>query len=366
MKKTAFHEVNLKHGADMRELFGYHLPWEYSPGALEEHISTRQKVSLCDLGYMGKFSIEGPGAQSFVQTLFTRDTGNMKSRSIKYTAMCFPEGTMVDDGTIWKLTNDKFLFISGDEEDYTWISEIAKNFDVNVKNITSEHTTLALQGPKSKDVLSRVTDIDLEKIRYYNFQSGEVAGVDCVVARMGYTGEFGYEIHFHPDSAKKVWTAIMKAGKKHGIVPCGQAALESLRQEAGYLLVGNDHDKSTNPLEAGIGWTVDFAKGGFYGKDALLDILREGVKRRLVWFKIPGGQVARKGDPITSGYMRIGEVTSGSFSPTFDQGTAMGYVRPEFSIHGVDFVIEIQGKSCKAKLSVMPPYDPGDLRSSIV
>jgi aminomethyltransferase len=331
MKKTAFHEVNLKHGADMRELFGYHLPWEYSPGALEEHISTRQKVSLCDLGYMGKFSIEGPGAQSFVQTLFTRDTGNMKSRSIKYTAMCFPEGTMVDDGTIWKLTNDKFLFISGDEEDYT-----------------------------------RVTDIDLEKIRYYNFQSGEVAGVDCVVARMGYTGEFGYEIHFHPDSAKKVWTAIMKAGKKHGIVPCGQAALESLRQEAGYLLVGNDHDKSTNPLEAGIGWTVDFAKGGFYGKDALLDILREGVKRRLVWFKIPGGQVARKGDPITSGYMRIGEVTSGSFSPTFDQGTAMGYVRPEFSIHGVDFVIEIQGKSCKAKLSVMPPYDPGDLRSSIV
>jgi len=363
MKKTPFHEINLKYEAQMREMFGYYLPWEYANGHVEEHLGTRQRASLCDLDYMGGFIIEGPNALNFVQKLFTNDFRKQATGAIRYTAMCNPEGNMMDDGTVWRLGETKFMFISGDEADYEWIAQNAKGFDVAVKNITSEHTTLALQGPKSKAILSKLTDTDLDTISYYHFKEAKVAGVDCLVDRMGYTGEFGYECHFHPKHAEAMWAAIMQAGDEFHIVPCGQAALESLRQEAGYLLVGNDHDKSTNPLEAGIGGTIKFGKEEFNGRQALLDVVKHGVKRRLVWLKLGGGEIASKGYPIFSGDTQIGEVTSGSYSPTFNAGTAMGYVLPQFAISGVDFEIEIAGKRCKANLSVMPLYDPADWRT---
>lgn len=360
MKETPFHKINIEYGAQMREMFGFYLPWEYAPGAVEEHVGTRQRASLCDLDYMGEFRIEGPDALKFVQKLFVNDYQSGATGMIKYTAMCDSKGNMVDDGTVWRLSETKFMFVSGDEADYEWIVQNANGFDVEVKNITSEITTLALQGPKSKAVLSKLSSVDLDTIRYYHFKEAKVDGIDCLVNRMGYVGEFGYELHFNPQYARHIWTAVMQAGDEFNIVPCGQAALESLRQEAGYLLVGNDHDKNTNPLEAGIGWTVKFDKEDFNGKQGLLDIMRQGVKRRLVWFKLKGGEVASKGDAIFSGGSRIGEVTSGSYSPTSKAGTAMGYVLPQFAIPGVDFAIEVGGRRCKATLSVMPLYDPGD------
>ena len=360
MKKTPFHEVNLEYGAQMRELFGYYLPREYSTGAVEEHIGTRERASLCDLDYMGEFRIEGPDAPKFVNKLFTNDCSKQAIGQIKYTAMCDYKGNMVDDGTIWRLGETEFMFISGDEGDYEWIEQNTKDFNIAVRNITAEITTLALQGPKSKAILSKLTSIDLDAIRYYHFTKGKAKGVDCIVDRMGYTGEFGYELHFAPQYGREMWTAVMKAGAEFDIIPCGQAALESLRQEAGYLLVGNDHDKSTNPIEAGIGGAVKFDKEDFNGKKALLEIVRQGVKRRLVWFKLRGGELTNKRDAIFSGEKKIGEVTSGSYSPTSKAGTAMGYVLPEFVMPGIDFEIEIAGSRRSATLSTMPLYDPGD------
>jgi len=360
MKKTPFHEVNLEYGAQMREMFGFYLPWEYAPGGIEEHLGTRERASLCDLDYMGEFTIEGPDALKLVQKLFTNDYGKQAIGAIKYTAMCNEKGNMLDDGTVWHMEENKFMYVSGDEADYEWITQNAKGFNVETKNITSEITTLALQGPKSKAILSKLTSVDLDSIRYYHFKTGKVDGVDCLIDRMGYTGEAGYELHFPPKYARQMWTAVMQAGAEFNIVPCGQHALESLRQEAGYLLVGNDHDKNTNPLEAGIGWTVKFDKDNFNGKQALLDIKKKGVKRRLVWFKLKGGEVANTGDAIFNAGDKIGQVTSGSYSPTSRLGTAMGYVLPQFCIAGVDFEFEIDGKRCKANLSVMPLYDPGD------
>jgi len=360
MKKTPFHEVNLEYGAQMRELFGYYLPFEYSTGSVDEHVGTRERASLCDLDYMGEFKIKGQDALKFVNKLLTIDCGKQAIGQIKYTAMCDHKGNMVDDGTIWRLGEAEFMFISGDEGDFEWIGQNAKGFNVVVRNITAEITTLALQGPKSKAVLSKLTSIDLDAIRYYHFTEGKVNGVDCIVDRMGYTGEFGYELHFAPQYGREMWTAVMKAGAEFNIVPCGQNALESLRQEAGYLLVGNDHDKNTNPIEAGIGRAVNFDKGDFNGKQALLEIVRQGVKRRLVWFKLRGKEVASKDDVIFSGEKKIGEVTSGSYSPTSKTGTAMGYVLPEFAMPGIDFEIKIAGSRCSATLSIMPLYDPGD------
>jgi aminomethyltransferase len=360
MNRTAFHDVNLEYGAQMREMFGYYLPWEYAPGQVTEHLGTRQRASLCDLDYMGVSSIEGPGALAFAQQLLTNDFRRQPVGAFRYTAMCDARGNMVDDGTLWRIAEDRYMFVSGDEADYDWLTQNAGGCDVDLKNITREVATLALQGPQSQQILSRLTDADLGAIRYYHFRPAAVDGVQCLVARMGYTGEFGFELHFHPQYARQLWIALMKAGEEFGIVPLGQAALESLRQEAGYILVGNDHDKSTNPLEAGIGWTVKFDKPDFNGKAALSEIARGGVMRRLVWLKVRDGSVANKGDPILIGENKVGVVTSGSYSPTFRAGTAMGYVLPQYVIPGIDFVIKTGGKPSAATLSVVPLYDPGD------
>src|SRR2546425_12694419 len=252
MKQTTFHDVGLEHGAQMVELFGYYLPWEYDPGHSEEHAATRTRASLCDLDYMGEFIIEGRDALRLIQQLATNDYTDRDVGAIRYTAMCDAEGNMIDDGTIWHLSADRWMVVSGDEEDFAWIERVAESFDVQVSNITAQHTTLALQGPRSADVLGKLTKTDLSAIRYYHFESAKVANVECLLARMGYTGESGFELHFPPAEGRHMWAEIMAAGAEVGVVPLGQAALESLRQEAGYLLVGNDHDKSTNPLEAGI------------------------------------------------------------------------------------------------------------------
>jgi aminomethyltransferase len=359
VKTTAFHDINLRHGAQMRELFGYWLPWEYAPGHHEEHLATRQRASLCDLDYMGEYTIEGPDALRFLQHLFTNDLGRLPVHAIKYSAMCKPDGCMVDDGTVWRLADDRFMYVSGDEGDYEWLVENAAGYDVRLENITAAHTTVALQGPRSHDIMRRI-DPAFDEIRYSRFVEASIRGIDCLVASMGYTGESGYEVHFHPDGAEPIWTALMEAGAADAIVPLGQAALESLRQEAGYLLVGNDHDKATNPLEAGIGWTVKFDKGEFTGRDALLEVARTGVRRQIVWLTLRDGAAPAKGDPILSFGRRIGTVTSGSYSPTFRNGTGMGYVDPGFAIPGIDVSVETDGVRHDANLSVMPRYDPGD------
>jgi aminomethyltransferase len=362
-RKTPYYDAGIKLGAQMRELFGYWLPWEYGTGHVEEHNGTRQRASLCDLDYMGEYTIEGPDALAFIQHVFTNDFSNLAVGGVRYTTVCKADGNMVDDGTIWRRGESSYMFISGDESDYAWLEECADGFKVTLKNITLEWTTLALQGPASTDVLRKLTDANLGTIRYYHFVEGKVAGIDCLIARMGYTGEFGFELHFDPKQGQRLWDTLMDAGAGHRIVPCGQAALESLRQESGYLLVGNDHNKSTNPLEAGIGWTVKFGKSDFNGKATLLSILRQGVKRRMVWFKLADKGVVNKGDTVLNEGRQIGEVTSGSYSPTMDQGVAMAYVAPEFVIPGVSFWIRSGGIDHQARLSVMPLYDPADIRS---
>jgi len=359
MKKTPFHQVGLNHGAQMMELFGYYLPWQYSTGHEKEHLGTRTCASLCDLDYMGEFLVEGPGALDLVQKLATNDFSKRGIGAIGYTAMCDENGNMIDDCTIWHLEDQKYMIVSGDEGDFEWVSAQSASFDVSVKNITSEHTTLALQGPFSRDVLQPLVTADLAALKYYHFVPSQVDGIECLVARMGYTGEYGFELHFDPAHGEHVWKAVMNADPE--IVPLGQAALESLRQEAGYLLVGNDHDKATNPLEAGIGNAVCFSKKDFNGKNALDKIAAEGVDRRLVWFDVPDGAVMKTGDAILAGNRTIGTVTSGSYSPTRGRGTAMGYVTPQHAIPGAKYGLLGAEGTHMATLSVMPLYDPGDV-----
>lgn len=253
LKKTPFYYVSIGQGAQMKELFGYWLPWEYSTGYEEEYKATRQRASLCDLGYMAEFIIEGPEAAAFIQKVFTDDFSNLSIGSVRYTAMTDLEGNLVNEGALWRLGESRYMYISSEESDYEWLEKCTDDFDIELINITSEWTTLLLQGPLSTKVLRKLTDTNLGSNRYYKFTEGKVSGVDCLIARIGFAGGGGYELHFHSRHAEKMWKAIMNAGKADRVVPCGQAALENLRQEASFLLVGKEHSRSMKPLEAGIG-----------------------------------------------------------------------------------------------------------------
>ncbi|MBY6059600.1 glycine cleavage system aminomethyltransferase GcvT [Leisingera daeponensis] len=362
-QQTPFHTVGEKMGAQMIELFGYFLPWQYSPGAKAEHIATREEASLCDLHYMAEFAVDGPDAMKFVQMIATANISKLQPGSVKYSCFCNHEGKMIDDGTIWCFGLNSLMLITGDEADGSWFDEVAKGFDVNIKNVTNSHTTLALQGPNSRKILEQATSAPIHEINYYKFVKGDVAGVPCVIARMGYTGEYGFELHFESGSAKKVWDEIFHAGQDYGLVPLGQSGLESLRQEAGYVLVGNEHDKQTNPLEAGLGWTIDFNKADFIGKTALENIQKQGIGRTLVWFDVLDGTEMNKGDFVVVGEKEIGRVTSGSYSPGRKKGTALAYVSPEYAINGAVYTLKNKDGEHSAKLSVAPLFDPGNVRS---
>jgi aminomethyltransferase len=363
-RETPFHKVGLAAGAEMQDLFGYWLPWQYERGHEAEHRATRERVSVCDLDYMAEFKLTGPDSLRFAQYLFTTDLEDLAVGRVRYTAMCGSDGNMIDDGTVWRLGPDELLYISGDEADLEWLQTNAESFDVQLSNLTSDWTTLAVQGPASRKVLGRMLSADLDSLRYYGFTRTNVGEADCIVARMGYTGEFGFELHFGPAHGEAIWTALMDAGAEDDILPCGQAALESLRQEAGYLLVGNDHDKSTNPFEAGIGRVVRFNKADFSGRRALLDVLEHGLTRTMVWFKLDGSAVVSNGDPIRLDGQTVGTVTSGSYSPTLGRGVAMGYIEPSHAIQGATFDLGPDSQTERAALSVMPLYDPGDVRTT--
>jgi aminomethyltransferase len=364
VRQTPFHEVGIQAGAEMQELFGYWLPWQYERGHVEEHLATRTRVSICDLDYMAEFKIAGPAALQFAQELLTNDFSNLGIGRVRYTAMCDLEGNMVDDGTLWRLADNEYLLITGSESDFDWVSSQASRFDVEATNITSEWTTLAVQGPDSRSVVEALVGLGVvDALPYYGFVRTSVTGSECLLARMGYTGEFGYEFHLAPDGAESLWRGLLEEGKSKDLLPCGQAALESLRQEAGYLLVGNDHDPATNPFEAGIGRVVSFSKDEFNGRAALAAIKKSGISRTMVWMKLKGTEVVKTGDPIFVDGVQIGQVTSGSYSPTQKRGVAMGYVEPTHAIAGVDVAIRMTGVDVPATISLMPLYDPGDVRT---
>ena len=348
----------------MQELFGYWLPWQYHPGHIEEHLATRNRVSICDLNYMAEFKIVGPAALQFAQELLTNDFRNLDIGRVRYTAMCDVEGKMIDDGTLWRLAGDEYLLMTGSESDFDWVSEQSSKFDIEVSDITHTWTTLAVQGPASRQVVEALVGPGAVRIiALLRLRPDPGVGSECLLARMGYTGEFGYEFHLNPDGAEALWHGLLDKGKSMDIVPCGQAALESLRQEAGYLLVGNDHDATTNPFEAGIGRVVAFGKPQFNGRTALAEIRRAGINRTMVWMKLDGAEVAQTGDPILIDGVEIGRVTSGSYSPTQRRGVAMGYVEPIHAIPGIGVEVRLSAGDVPATISVMPLYDPGDVRT---
>ena len=357
-KKTPFYQKHLEWGAKIVEFAGFLMPIQYK-SIIHEHRKVRESVGVFDVSHMGEFEIGGPGATDFLQFLTINDVSVLEPYQAQYSAMCYNDGGIVDDLLIYKFPDRYMLVVNAAniEKDYNWIVENAPD-NVEVKNISDETALLAIQGPKSIDLLLKVSrDQSLKSLPYYHFAEGMVADVECVISRTGYTGERGYELYHSPVDSEKLWDVIFEAGREFEVEPVGLGARDTLRLEMKYMLYGNDITQDTNPLEAGLGWITKLDKGRFIGKEALLKIKEAGLKRRLVCIKMKGKGVPRPHYKVFKNGEEIGEFTSGTMSPSLNVGIGLAYVKQGMHKSGTEVEVDIRGKLFQAEI-VKPPFVP--------
>jgi aminomethyltransferase len=345
VKKTRLYSQLVKAGGDMIEFAGYLLPVRFS-GIIPEHLAVRSTAGIFDLSHMGEFFFEGADSARFLHHLLANDILDLEKNHICYTPMLYPDGGIVDDLLCYCLEKNRFMLVvnaSNIAKDEEWVREQIKKFngDVIFNNRSDEYTLIAIQGPRSQEILSKITDIDLTKIKYYMWDAGIVAGQEVLLSRTGYTGEDGFEIYVDLTSDPvKIWDGLWQAGKNYGLIPIGLGARDTLRLEKKMCLYGNDIDRTTNPLEAGIGWTVKLDKDDFIGKSALVKIKADGLKRKLVGFKMLDKAIPRHDYLIFADGKPVGTVTSGTFSPSLSIPVGLGYVETAHS--SIDTRLEIE------------------------
>lgn len=359
MKTTPFTEKHIALGAKMHEFAGYNMPIEYS-GIIEEHLTVCLGVGVFDVSHMGEFWVKGPSALEFIQQVTSNNAAVLTPGKIQYT--CFPneDGGIVDDLLVYAYEPDKYMLVvnaANIEKDWNWC--VSHNtVGAELENSSDNIGQLAIQGPKAIDTLQKLTDIVLADIPYYTFKVGELAGVkNVIISNTGYTGAGGFELYFYPQDAEKIWNAVFEAGEEFGIKPIGLGARDTLRLEMGFCLYGNDIDDTTSPIEAGLGWITKFVDGkNFTNRAALEKQKAEGVSRKLVGFEMIDRGIPRHGYPLTDmdGNV-IGNVTSGTMSPTRKIGIGMGYVKTEFSKPGTEICLDNRGRKLKA-IVVKPPF----------
>jgi aminomethyltransferase len=356
MKKTTLFRIHENLGAKIVEFAGYLMPIQYS-SIIAEHKAVRDSVGVFDVSHMGEIFVTGEKAFDFVQNLTVNDVAKLYPGRVQYSAMCYNDGGIVDDLLVYKFNDNKFLLVvngANVEKDFNWMKE-NNSFGASLDNKSDEYSLLAVQGPNSNKVLQKICDKEIN-LEYYHFFEAKVAGVDMILSRTGYTGELGYELYFKGDDkiAQQIWNKIFEAGKEFNIQPVGLAARDSLRLEMGFMLYGNDIDKSTNPLEAGLGWITKLNKGNFIGRDALLKIKAGGLKRKLVAMLGSNKSFPRHGYEIKANNKSIGLVTSGTVSPVIEKPIAMGYVDISESAEGNEVFIIVRGKETPVKIVKTP------------
>jgi aminomethyltransferase len=359
IKKTPFYEMHVKNGGKIVEFAGFLMPVQFE-GIIPEHHAVRNDVGVFDVSHMGEIEIYGEDRFKFVNYLVTNDVSKLAAGQVQYTAMLYPDAGIVDDLLVYNLPNRILLVINAAnaEKDYKWIME-NKKFDIDIKDTSDNIGQLAVQGPKAELVMQKIAEIDLSKLDYYwaaeaSLHNASSDSVPVVLSRTGYTGEDGFEIYMDKKYAVQCWRMVFDAGAEYNIKPIGLGARDTLRFEMRYCLYGNDIDKTTNPLEAGLGWVVKLDKEDFIGRDALLKAKENGIKRRLVGFEIKGNGIPRPHQKIFSGQEEVGHVTSGTFSPSMKKGMGMGYVDKPHNKPGTE--IEIMGKRPVSAVIIKGPF----------
>jgi aminomethyltransferase len=359
MLKTPLYETHVAMGGRMVEFAGWGLPVQYSAGPTAEHHAVRTAAGLFDIDHMGQFELCGNDADAYLQYIQPHDVESMKMYEAHYSFLLYNDGVIVDDIFLYRLPDRWFIAVNASNraKDLAWMQAQALDFDISLEDISDRCCMLALQGPKAETILQTLVQADLAQVATRTAIECDLLGGQAILGRTGYTGEDGFEIYFPADKAQSVWNALLEAGKAEGMLACGLAARDSLRFEACMPLYGHEIDASINPLEARLGWVIDWNKH-FVGREALLKTRLEGAQRLLVGFEMLDKAVAREHYEIAANGQVIGHVTTGMKSPTLDKFLGMGYVPKAYSAIGSEIDIMIRGQAKKAKVIKRPFYQP--------
>ena len=366
LERTPLYPVYSEYeGAKFVDFGGWELPVHFKSGIIAEHMAVRNAAGLFDVSHMGEIVVEGQGSAEFLDRLLTNAVSATEPGKTVYTLMCYPDGGVVDDLIVYRLSDEKFLLVvnaSNTAKDFSWITgEAARAAGVKnmpgVRNASLEYAQLALQGPKAELILKKITGTDLSGIGFFSFRDGvAVAGRPALVSRTGYTGEDGFEIYIAPEDAPGVWTAILEAGLPEGILPCGLGARDTLRFEAKLPLYGHEISETVTPLEAGLSAFVDFSKKDFIGKNSLQAMKEAGIPREIRGCEMLDKGVPRQGYPVMRNGRKIGTVTTGTISPMLNAFLALVLVERGVLRQGDEFEIEINGNARRAKVVKTPFY----------
>jgi aminomethyltransferase len=346
----------------MVDFGGWDMPVQYPAGTIEEHLRTRKHAGLFDVSHMGEIDVRGADAIALVSYLTSNDPSKLDDGQAQYSALTTPEGTVVDDLLVYRLADDHLLLVVNagtTEKDWDWITSHRRNEAAELRNVSSDYCQLAIQGPDALAILGRLTDLPLSEVKYYHFTEGQVDGVPAIVSRTGYTGEDGFEIYADASKAEHLWNKLLDAGdfgSETGVLPCGLAARNTLRLEAGMALYGHEIDETTTLLEANLGWICKLNKGEFIGRELLAKQKDAGVQRRLIGFEVTERGVARDEQDVMINGERLGKVTSGSPAPFLKKNIGMAYVPSEFANEGQQIQIDVRGKPVGAQIVRTPFY----------
>jgi len=358
MKNTALTNIHEALGAKLVPFAGYNMPVQYE-GVNIEHETVRKGVGIFDVSHMGEFLITGPNALALIQKVCSNDASKLFDGKAQYSCIPNNEGGIVDDLIIYRLNEEKYLLVvnaSNIQKDWDWISS-QNDVGAEMRDLSENFSLLAIQGPKAAKAMQSLTSVDLENMKYYTFEVADFAGIEhVIISATGYTGSGGFEIYCKNSEVEQVWNKVMEAGADYGIKPIGLAARDTLRLEMGFCLYGNDINDTTSPIEAGLGWITKFSKG-FTNSENLKKQKEHGPERKLVAFELNDRGIPRQGYDIVDGNgKKMGEVTSGTMSPSLKKGIGLGYVPSIFTEVGSKIHIQIRKSSVPATVVKLPFY----------
>src|ERR1700704_5141164 len=362
LKRTPLNSAHRRLGGRMVEFGGWDMPVQYPAGTMTEHLRTRTHAGLFDVSHMGEIDVRGRDAIPFVNRVTSNDVTKLIDGQAQYSALTTPEGTVIDDLLVYRFAEDHLLLVVNagtTDKDWDWIKSHHGDENVELQDVSVDYCQIAIQGPDALSILQTLTDVPLNEIKYYHFRKGEVDGIAAIVSRTGYTGEDGFEVYAAADKAEQIWNKILEAGNfgaEDGVLPCGLAARNTLRLEAGMCLYGHEIDETTTLLEANLGWITKLSKGEFIGRERLAKQKEEGIKRKLVGFEVTDRGIARDGQDVLIGGQSVGQVTSGSPAPFLKKNIGMAYVPVESAQEGGAVEIDVRGRLVAAQIVPLPFY----------
>ncbi len=359
LKKTPLNEVHRNSGGKMVDFGGWDMPVQYTAGVIAEHLATREKAGLFDVSHMGEIWVEGADAIAFVNRITTNDVTKLVDGQAHYSALTNDTGGVVDDLLVYRFDADKLLLVVNagtTDKDWAWITSHKAGEAITLTNASADYCQIAVQGPRALEIAQKFTDVNLSGILYYHFTADTFDGVDAIISRTGYTGEDGFEVYAHKDHAERIWNDLMEAGAEFGILPCGLAARNTLRLESAMSLYGHELSDEISPLEAGLGWICKINKGDFIGREHLVKLKEDGLRRKIVGFEMIDKGIARDEMEVYVGDQKVGVVTSGSPAPYLKKNIGLAFVPVEFAKTGQEITIDVRGKKLAAQIVPTPFY----------